>query len=274
MTVRIEALHLYPVKSCRGLSLSSVLLSETGFANDRRWMIVNASDRFVTQRELPRLALVDVDLTGQGARLRAPGMPPLEIATHGKQPHRTVTVWRDTLPALDEGDAAAEWLSEFLAAQVRLIRFDPSVRRISNRDWTGDVQAPNMFSDGYPILVISEASLADLNSRLPAGMERLPMNRFRPNLVVSGLDAYEEDRVHELRGGGVRLRIVKPCTRCKITTTDQATGQVMGDEPLKTLKSYRWNEQLRGVCFGQNVIVIEGVGRTLAVGQEFEADWK
>lgn len=274
MPVRIESLHVYPVKSCKGLSLQSALLTETGLANDRRWMIVNGADKFMTQRELPRLALIDVVITANGARMSAPGMPTIEIAAHDGSPQRTVTVWRDTLLAFDEGEPAAEWLSSFLAAQVRLIRFNPDARRVSNPEWTGDAEALNMFSDGYPILLLSEASLADLNQRLPGDVGPLPMNRFRPNIVVSGIDAYDEDRIHELRGDGVRLRIVKPCTRCSITTTDQFTGEVMGDEPIATLKKYRWNAELRGVCFGQNVIIVNGVGAQLAVGQSLNIVWK
>jgi uncharacterized protein len=274
MAVRIESLHVYPIKSCKGQSLQSAVLTETGLANDRRWMLVNGADKFLTQRELPRLALIDVALTTDGARLSAPGMPTIEIAAHDDSPQRTVTVWRDTLQAFDEGERAAEWLSSFLAAQVRLIRFNPAARRVSNPEWTGDAEALNMFSDGYPILLLSEASLADLNQRLPGDVGPLPMNRFRPNIVASGIDAYDEDRIHELRGDGVRLRIVKPCARCKITTTDQFTGEVMGDEPIATLKKYRWNAELRGICFGQNVIVIDGVGAQLAVGQSLDIVWK
>lgn len=274
MTVRIEALNIYPIKSCKGIALSSANLTDTGFAQDRRWMLVNPSGRFLTQRELPRMALVEVALAADSIRLSASDVAPLEVSTRGRHAHQTVTVWRDTLQALDEGDAAAEWCSSFLGMPVRLVRFDPEARRVCNREWTGEVEALNMFSDGYSILLISEASLADLNSRLPTGVGPLPMNRFRPNIVVSGLDAYGEDRIHELRGNGIRLRVVKPCVRCSITTTDQSIGVAKGDEPLRTLKSYRWNAELRGVCFGQNAITIDGVGNALSVGQELEVDWK
>ena len=127
------------------------------------------------------------------------------------------------------------------------------------------------FSDGFPMLVISRASLAELNSRLP---KALPMERFRPNLVIDGVGAYDEDRMHELRADGVTIRIVKPCLRCAITTTDQQKGERDGVEPLQTLKTFRFDAQQRGVAFGQNAIPIEGVGGELRVGQAFQITWK
>lgn len=266
----IAELNIYPVKSCGGIALQRAQLGATGLQGDRRWMLVNAQQRFVTQRELPRMALLKPRLDGIGLVLTAPDMPPLQVpgtATAGVM----VSVWRDQCTAFDEGDAAADWLSAFLHQPVRLVRFDAAQRRLSNRDWTGDVEAPNQFSDGYPILAISNASLADLNNRLP---QPLPMNRFRPNLVLDGVQAYDEDRIHELHAGAVRLRIVKPCTRCKITTTDQSTGIAQPPEPLNTLRGYRWNAQLKGVLFGQNVVIVDGVGTELRVGQELELTWK
>jgi hypothetical protein len=148
-----------------------------------------------------------------------------------------------------------------------LVRFDPSRPRLSNREWTGEIEARNQFSDGYPILVISEGSLADLNSRLPNGVGPLPMNRFRPNLVLSGLPAYGEDELGDIHADNVQLRVVKPCTRCVITTTDQATARVTGEEPLRTLRAYRFDTQLKGVLFGQNIVIVKGIGERLRVGQ-------
>ena len=133
------------------------------------------------------------------------------------------------------------------------------------------MQTRNEFSDGFPLLVISEASLEDLNSRLP---EPLPMNRFRPNIVLAGIEPYDEDRIADLHADGIRLRISKPCTRCSITTTDQMRGVVAGDEPLRTLKTYRWSKELRGMMFGQNTLVVSGAGRELHVGQIFDIEWK
>jgi hypothetical protein len=177
-----------------------------------------------------------------------------------------VTVWGDRCEAFDQGEDAAGWIGALLGREARLVRFDPAARRRSDPDWTGAVEAHTRFSDGFTLLVVSRASLGDLNSRLSA---ELPMERFRPNLVLDGLPAYGEDQLHEIEADGVRLRIVKPCTRCSIATTDQRTGAVAGEEPLRTLKTYRWNAQLRGVTFGQNTIVIEGAGRALGRGQVF-----
>lgn len=274
MTIRVSSLHVYPVKSCRGIDVQQTLLTNTGVAFDRQWMVVNAAGRFLTQREYPRMALIQTGLYQQGLRLDAPGMPTLQLSMNATRSEQSVTVWRDTLIALDEGSEAANWLSKYLQADVKLVQFDPRAQRKSSAEWTGDVVALNQFSDGYSILVISEASLADLNSRLPSNTGPLPMNRFRPNIVLSGVNAYDEDRLHEIKMGAIRLRIVKPCTRCKITTTDQTSGEVRGDEPITTLKSYRWDAKLRGVTFGQNIIVIEGIGETLSTGQEVVPVWK
>lgn len=269
--ITIAALNIYPVKSCAGIALTRATLTPTGLANDRRWMLVNAQGRFLTQREISKMALITPELQGSGVVLSAPGMPTLSVAGTDTRVLAEVTVWRDRAAAFDEGEVAAEWLSTFLQQAVRLVRFDPAHRRASSRDWTGEVEALNQFSDGYPILAISNASLADLNRRLT---QPLPMNRFRPNIVLDGLEAYGEDRVHELQAGAVHLRVVKPCTRCKITTTEQATGIAQGPEPLATLRSYRWNAALKGVTFGQNVVIVEGYGAELSVGQELHPTFR
>ena len=152
-----------------------------------------------------------------------------------------------------------------------MVRFDTAVPRVCSPEWTPGTQAVTEFADGFPMLVISRASLADLNARL---QKSLPMTRFRPNLVIDGVDAFDEDRIHELRGDGVTIRLVKPCARCAITTTDQQTGERDGAEPLETLKEFRFDRALRGVMFGQNAIPIDGVGRELHVGDEFDVAWK
>lgn len=267
----IAELNVYPVKSCAGISLPRAELSATGLAGDRHWMIVNAQGKFLTQREAPRLALIRPIAQDGGVTLSAPEVPDLSISRNEADASVEVTVWRDPCKAFDAGDEAARVLSDFLGQAVRLVRFDPQQQRLSNRDWTGELEAPNQFSDGYPILAISNASLADLNRRLRAP---LPMNRFRPNIVLDGLEPYAEDRIYELHADGVRLRVVKPCTRCKITTTDQATGIATGPEPLQTLRSYRWDAKLRGITFGQNVVIAAGVGAELYVGQQLNVQWR
>lgn len=267
----ITDLAIYPVKSCRGIPLRSAQVTPTGLRDDRHWMLVRPNGRFVTQRELPRLALVRTAVDEAGVTLTAPGMAPLRVPRAGTGERLGITVWSFTGRGIDAGEAASAWCTEFLATPLRLVRFDTESPRACSANWTQGIAATTEFADGYPVLVISRASLADLNSRLP---QALPMERFRPNVVIDGVDAYDEDRIHELRVDGVTLRIVKPCTRCAITTTDQATGAVDGAEPLATLKTYRYDKALKGVCFGQNAIVVEGVGRTLRVGQACDVTWK
>lgn len=265
----IKGLYIYPIKSCAGIALDQAQLTPRGLAQDRRWMLVNAQGRFVTQREQGRMALIKPVLHQAGVQVTAPDMPLLTVAGTAQERPVTVTIWNEPCIAFDEGDAAAQWFTTFLGLPVRLVRFDDSQQRVSNRDWTGDITALNQFSDGYPMLLIGAESLADLNTRLSTP---LPMNRFRPNLVLEGLPAYGEDDVYELHTDQWRLRVVKPCARCKITTTDQATGVSASTEPLSVLMKYRRNPQLRGVTFGQNLIVISGVDMQLRVGQAVQVD--
>src|SRR5882757_6521665 len=241
MNATVASLFVYPVKSCRGITLSSAQLTERGIAHDREWLIVDENGRFVTQREVPRLALIVPALSDKMLELRAPRLSvavPLDHDHTGKRSN--VTVWRDTLQAIDQGDDAAAALSAWIGRPVRLVRFDPAVRRLCNPDFAGTGGAHHSFADGYPVLVISEASLADLNGRLATP---LPINRFRPNLLLSGIEPYDEDHIDELTVGGVTLKVVKPCTRCQITTTDQSTASV-GVEPLPTLAGYRYSAAL------------------------------
>jgi uncharacterized protein len=270
-SARIAALHYYPLKSAHGVELERALLTSAGFEDDRRWMLVTNAGRFITQRELPRMALLKPRMSPAALLLTAPELPQISIALSRQGERRSVTVWRDHCQAFDEGDDAAAWLYALLGRECRLVRFDPAHRRLSERAWTGEFEAENRFSDGFPILAVSAGSLSDLNSRLT---RPLPMNRFRPNMVLEALRPYDEDRIDELRGDGVRLKLVKACTRCRITVTDQDTGEVDGDEPLRTLQRYRYDALLRGVCFGQNAIVLEGAGATLRRGQTLEIRWR
>ena len=223
-------------------------------------MIVDTTGRFVTQRELPRLALIEPAVTGRSLLMRAPGMPQLEIALDLRGGVARATVWRDTLPVRDQGDEPAAWLSSYLDVAVRLVRFDGQTRRYCNPEYVGTSGAHTGFADGYPLLILSAASLDDLNRRLA---EPLPIDRFRPNIVLAGVEAYDEDYIAEIECGPVKLKLVKACTRCRITTTDQSTATV-GTEPLATLASYRHNRALDGVTFGMNGIVTAGFGHELA----------
>jgi uncharacterized protein YcbX len=270
-TARLDGLFVYPVKSCRGLARESARIEPTGLAGDRHWMLVRPSGRFVTQRELPRMALIATAVEAGGLTLSSPGAGDVRVAPDAGRDALAVTVWKFTGQGIDCGDDAARWASDFLGTPLRLVRFDATHPRVCSPEWTPGATAVTEFSDGFPMLVISRASLADLNSRLPRA---LPMERFRPNLVIDGVDAYAEDRIHELRAGDVAIRLVKPCTRCSITTTDQDRGAVDGVEPLATLKTYRHDRELKGVIFGQNAIPATGVGATLRVGDVFDIVWK
>jgi hypothetical protein len=263
--ITIAGLHVYPVKSCRGVAVTDALLGAAGLEYDREWMVVTPEGRFVTQRDAPRLARVAAGVGAEALTLSAAGAGGVSVPLDLRGAATAVTVWRDRCRAFDQGEDAARWLGEFVGRPLRLVRFDNAGRRLSDTAWTGGREAPHRFSDGFALLAVSRASLDDLNARLPVP---LPMDRFRPNLVLDGLPPYGEDGLGDLLADTVRLRRVKPCTRCVITTTDQFTGTVAGDEPLRTLRSYRWDAALRGVTFGQNLIVVAGAGAHLRVGQD------
>lgn len=262
MKPTIAGLFVYPVKSCRGIALDAARLTERGIEHDREWMIVDSRGRFLTQREAPRLALVAPTLCEATLEFAAPGMDSLTLALDQSGPARTVEVWRDTLSAIDQGEQAAGWLSAWIGQPVRLVRFDPAVRRRCDPAFAGSSGAHTAFADGYPLLVLSQASLTDLNARMA---KPLPVDRFRPNVLLSGIEAYDEDHIDKLDFGAARLTLVKPCTRCRITTTDQATAEV-GMEPLATLGLYRHNAALDGVSFGVNAVVEAGAGAMIALG--------
>ncbi len=268
---QITALNIYPVKSCRGIALERASVTQTGFEHDREWMIVRPGGQFMTQREEPRLALIETALSADGLQLRSPDAGAILVPPDAAHAEVEVTCWRDRCAAFDAGEAAAQWLSAFLGKPARLVRFDRRRKRASDLVWTRGAEALNQFSDAFPWLLISQASLDDLNGRLP---KPLPMNRFRPNIVVDGLSAYAEDSVREFIIDGVKLLRVKPCTRCAITTTDQATAARTSDEPLRTLREYRFSRELKGVLFGQNLILTEGMGRELRVGQRLEVTFE
>lgn len=278
ITARIARLFVYPVKSCAGVELTEAVLTETGLDLDRAWMVVDAQGEFVSQRELPRMALVRTQLKHHEVVLRAPGMLALHLAIDSVEAPVKARVWDDEVSAYDMGDVAAQWFTDFLGQRLRLVRFDPDHRRLSSLQWTGGVEAPNQFSDGYPLLVASEASLAGLNERLArGGHAAVGMERFRPNIVLSGLESHDEDRLEALRIAAdqpVVLRPVKPCARCPIPNIDPATAE---SNPVvtDTLQAYRRDARVNGaVTFGMNAIVIEGVDQVLKVGQAVAGHWK
>jgi uncharacterized protein YcbX len=277
----ISALTLYPIKSCAGISVREAMLTRAGLAvdavYDREWMVVDAQGRFLSQREFPRMALIEPRLLADELELRAPGMLRLRIALDLPDPKEApmleVQVWDDRLRAYDCDATTAAWFSKAIGTPCRLVRFHPDVKRACSMQWTDGVASEAMFADAYPLLLAGSASLADLNAKLDAaGRAQLPMNRFRPNIVVDGIDAFEEDFVDQFAFGDVRLKPVKPCARCPIPSVDQASGEV-GPDPLDILQSYRRKPQLDdAVCFGMNCIVLQGEGERLYVGQEISAE--
>lgn len=269
--VSLESVHVYPVKSCAGTTPAGALLVETGFDLDRAWMVVDPAGELVTQRELPRMALVRPTLKGEEMILRAPGMLALHVALDRVEAACTVRVWNDTVAAFDMGPLCAQWFSDFLGRPLRLARFDPEVRRLANRQWTGAIEAETSFQDAFPLLVASSASLAEVNRRLAvAGEAPVTMARFRPNLVLGGLDAHGEDHLDEIvfetAEGPVRLKLVKPCARCPIPDVDPASG-IPGHAVGDVLAQYRANRRLDGaLTFGMNAVIVEGIDRTLSAG--------
>ncbi len=259
MSLTVRALVFYPIKSCGGTALAAAEIGPRGIVHDREFMVVDTRGEFRTQRELPRLALIRPRLenapgdgnasVGETLHLTAPGMPLLVVPVRRVGEERRVVVWSDTCRAIDQGDPAARWLTAYLGTDCRLVRLaDDFVRRVDSRYAIGAGDHVS-FVDGYPLLLASEESLAELNARLATP---LPMNRFRPNVVVGGSgEPWLEDRVRTLRIGGIVFHVVKPCSRCATTTVDQETAQT-GPEPLATLATFR----RRGtkVFFGQNLI--------------------
>jgi uncharacterized protein YcbX len=258
--ITLSGLNVYPVKSAAGIAVSASRVDARGLAGDRRWMVVDENRSFLSQRTHPRLALVSVALAPGGVILTAPWMPALAVpAPRLGAPMVRVRVWRDVCDAVPAGDEPAAWLSRVVGVACELVYMpESSQRAVAARGAAPPAQIG--FADVFPFLLISEGSLADLNRRLE---HPLPMNRFRPNLVVRGCSPYAEDGWRRITIAGIALHVIKPCSRCTTTTVDQATGE-RGREPLATLATYRrvGNE----VLFGQNLIH-EGIGQ-LAVGDE------
>jgi len=278
ITVSLESVQIYPIKSCAGTTPGEALLIETGFDLDRAWMVVDTAGALVTQRELPRMALIQPKLKGEEMILRAPGMLALHLALDRVEEACKVTVWNDTVAAFDMGALCAQWFSDFLGQPLRLARFDPEQRRLADRRWTGTLEAETSFQDGFPLLVTSIAGLAEVNRRLAlAGEPAVTMARFRPNLVLDGLDAHGEDHLDEIAfdttEGPVRLKLVKPCGRCSIPDVDPATG-VPGHAVGDVLAQYRANQRVDGaLTFGMNAVIVEGIDRSLRPGMQGRASF-
>jgi uncharacterized protein YcbX len=270
--LRIGQLFIHPIKSCGGIAVDEARLIDTGFEFDREWMVVDRQGDFVSQRECPRLALVLCKLRSDEVVLRAPGMLALHLRTDTVEGDCRVRVWDDLVNAFDMGDLAAQWFSDFLGQRVRLARSDPDWQRLASAEWTGSIEARTAFSDGFPLLVTSTASLAELNGRLTAaGHEAVAMQRFRPNIVIDGFDdAHGEDFVDTLAiasaDGEVTIKLVKPCGRCTIPDVDPATA-TQGHAVADTLAAYRAEPRIGGaLAFGQNAVIVNGIGHRVRVG--------
>ncbi len=265
--ISVSALYLYPIKSCAGIPLEVAEIGSRGIQGDRAYMLVDSSGRFITQRDQPRMALIHPTIgKDRGLTVKAPGMPAFDIVVNDAGKRYKVGIWKDTCIGVDQGDAIADWFSTFLETPCRLVWMPEDYTRRVNPWYAIGEQDQVGFADGYPFLLISEASLVDLNGRM---QQPLPMNRFRPNIVVRGTLPYAEDRWRKIRIGQIIFHIVKACARCEIPTTDQVTA-TRSKEPLRTLATYR--QAVRGVMFGQNLIHenegIIRVGDTVEVVEE------
>lgn len=259
--MQISSLHCYPIKGCRGHALERAELDARGFVHDRTLMLVDASGRFISQREIAALATISPMRGGNDLTVRADGHTPLvlELDPHGAA--RQVTVWRATMVAVDQGDRAAAWFSNVLHTPVRLVHWGEHTTRRIDPMYSPRSDAETTFTDGYPVLITLEASLADLNGRLE---QPVPMGRFRPNIVVSGGNAWDEDDWRAITVGDMTFDAVKPCARCVVPTTDQQTGaRHSRQEPLRTLATFRTIPHL-GAIFGQNLV--HRAPGTIAVG--------
>lgn len=282
--MQISEINLYPIKSLKGISVNSAVVEPRGLQHDRRWMLTTPDGMFFTQRDFPHMATVEVGL-GDDLYVTAAGFGTLEIPLEPETGHKQrVTIWDSVCDGLVYDAVTNEWFSDVIGEVCQLVYMpDDSRRDISERfNRGGEVVS---FADGYPLLVIGEASLADLNEKLALADKDvrvpLPMNRFRPNLVVTGSEAFAEDRWGRIRVGEAIFRGTKPCARCVTTTVDQVKGEFDGKEPLKTLASYRMAKDVipdayeslgmnpTAVLFGQN-LVGESVGATIRVGDTVE----
>jgi len=274
VSARIDALWLYPIKGCRGFRVPGATLAQTGLEvvgiGDREWVVVDESGEFLSQRELPKMALIETRLTGESLRLRAPDMLQLDVPFASEGEVLKVKVWNDEVAAVTQGEIADAWLTQFLGQRCRLMRFDPLASRVSNAKYTGAVTAPYKFADAFALLVCSTASLSGLNARLAArGAAAVAIERFRPNIVLDGIEAFDEDYIDQITINGARLQVVKPCVRCTVPNVDPATGEP-GFEPGATLATFRNDTRAGGLTFGVNAIVEAGAGTRLATGDVVE----
>ena len=257
MTTTVASLHVYPVKGLKGIELTEARCTARGIENDRRWMVVDAEGEALTQRVLPRMATVWTDLDPGVLSLSAPDRDSVVVPI---DPDATasvkVRVWGTVCDAAPVRGEAHEWLSDYLGQECRLVYMPEGSHRFSKPQHAGDGREVG-FADAFAYLLTGEASLADLNAKLAAKSHpAVPMNRFRPNVVVRGAGAFAEDGWKRVRIGMAELGAAKRCGRCQVTTTDQATGEVRGPEPLATLSTYRDHPEF-GPTFGVNLVTLK-----------------
>ncbi len=247
--ITLASIIYYPIKACRGFEVDSACVERMGLEHDRRMMVVTEQGEFLTQREYPRLALVTPKLSDGTLELSAPKYDSIRLGIQTSGTPRPVNIWKSKgVHAIDQGEEAAHWFSDWLGVAVRLVHIADGYQRKVSAEYAINDDDHTGFADGYPILLTSEEGLQELNSRLESPV---PMNRFRPNLVVRGCEPFAEDTWNRIRAGDVELAIVKPCARCVVTTIDKDTLE-RSKEPLKTLGTFR--KQELGAIFGQNAI--------------------
>jgi len=270
----IDSLRLYPVKGCRGFEVTSATIADTGLEvsgiGDREWVVIDDTGEFLSQREMPAMARIETRLTADSLRIKAPGMLQLDVPFETEGEVVTASIWNDQVPAVTQGEVADAWFSQFLGLRCRLLRFDPEARRLSSTKYTGAIPAPYKFADAFAILICSTASLADLNARLIAkGESAVTMERFRPNIVLDGIAAFDEDYLDQVAVGGAQLQVVKPCVRCAVPNVDLTTG-IPGPEPGVTLAGYRTRAESGGITFGVNAVVASGGGSRVSARDAVE----
>jgi len=279
-TGSVTQLFVYPIKSCAGMPLARSLVTDLGLEYDRQWLIVNELGQFQTQRQIPHLAWIEPRLMANGIELSAPEHDTIEVPyAHPDAKRLEIKVWKDQMPALDMGDRAAAWLNDYLEVpgrQFRLVQFDPSEQRLSDPAWCAQNPAGLQFADGFAVNVLSEASLRHFNERLmQTGAQPVEAMRFRPNIVVDGLGAHEEDLIGTMRvacqGHTLELELVKPCPRCKVPEINPRTA-MHEPEIGEVLAQYRQIPRMdHAICFGMNAVVRQAPHRELSVGDRFEA---
>ncbi len=285
--MHVSELNIYPIKSMKGISLRSAVVERRGLEFDRRWVLVDADGNFLTQRELPKMATVKVSLWGDSLDVSANGSGTLRIEPLFDGPRLATAVWDRVGDAIPYDVETNEWFSDVLGTEVELrYMADDAGRPV--KAVNSEASDKTGFADAYPLLLANEASMADLNARIAEGragetpaLPALPLNRFRPNLVVSGAEAWAEDGWSRIRVGEAVFRVVKPSDRCVVTTIDQAKGESGGKEPLKTLATFRMAKNVfpdqfdafglpaNSVLFGENTIP-DTPGATVRVGDEVE----